>query len=218
MSRMRSRIFAGVFLQTPAFFCPSCHQKRVVEFGECLCEEVLRAVPHRHFVLSMPKILRRYFLNNRKLLSDLSRCGWKSLKESFKETVSENGGVPGAAIAMQTFGDFLGFNPHLHVLCTDGCFYGNPGGTANSRQRSRCRLSLRNPAVAGYHRLSLWVNKMALFSYYQDATRSEFKKSIKNARIAYIRIFYAWFDILFMQQRDHNAPSLQVVSNPPRVL
>jgi hypothetical protein len=32
-------------------FCPSCHQKRVVEFGEWLCEEVLKAVPHRHFVL-----------------------------------------------------------------------------------------------------------------------------------------------------------------------
>jgi len=23
------------------------------------------------------------------------------------------------------FGDFLGFNPHLHVLCSDGCFYGD---------------------------------------------------------------------------------------------
>jgi hypothetical protein len=26
---------------------------------------------------------------------------------------------------LQSFGDFLGYNPHLHVLCTDGCFYGN---------------------------------------------------------------------------------------------
>ncbi len=43
-------------------FCPSCHQKRVVEFGEYLCEEVLKAVPHRHFIFSIPKMLRRYFL------------------------------------------------------------------------------------------------------------------------------------------------------------
>jgi len=105
-------------------FCPSCHQKRVVEFGEWLCEEMLKAVPHRHFVFSIPKILRRYFLYNRRLLSDLSRCGWESLKEVYKETVPENGGVPGSVIAIQTFGDFLGFNPHLHILCTDGCFYG----------------------------------------------------------------------------------------------
>ena len=30
--------------------------------------------------------------------------------------------VPGATIAIETFGDFLGFNPHGHVLVTDGCF------------------------------------------------------------------------------------------------
>ena len=30
--------------------------------------------------------------------------------------------MPGAAIAIQTFGDLLGFNPHCHVLCTDVCF------------------------------------------------------------------------------------------------
>jgi hypothetical protein len=39
--------------------------------------------------------------------------------------VPENDTVPGAVIAIQTFGDFLGFNPHCHILCTDGCFYGN---------------------------------------------------------------------------------------------
>nr|HID58179.1 hypothetical protein [Desulfobacterales bacterium] len=64
-------------------FCPSCHQKGVAEFGEWLCEEVLNAVPDRHFVFSIPKILRRCFLYDRKLLSDLGRCGWESLKEFF---------------------------------------------------------------------------------------------------------------------------------------
>jgi endogenous inhibitor of DNA gyrase (YacG/DUF329 family) len=107
-------------------FCPSCHQKRVVEFGEWLCEEVLKAIPHRHFVFSIPKILRRYFLYDRKLLSELSRCAWKTLKEFFQEVVPEEGAVPGAVIAIHTFGDFLGWHPHLHILCTDGCFYGNP--------------------------------------------------------------------------------------------
>ena len=105
-------------------FCPSCHQKRVVEFGQWLCEEILKAVPHRHFVFSIPKILRRYFLYDRSLLSDLSRCGWESLKVFFQASVPEDDAVPGAVVAIQSFGDFLGFNPHLHVLVTDGCFYG----------------------------------------------------------------------------------------------
>ncbi len=105
-------------------FCPSCHQKRVVEFGEYLCEEVLKAVPHRHFIFSIPKMLRRYFLYDRRLLSDLSRCSWESLKVFFHEAVPEENAVPGAVIAIQSFGDFLGFNSHLHVLASDGCFYG----------------------------------------------------------------------------------------------
>ena len=44
------------------------------------------------------------------------------MKEFFKVTVPESCAVPGADIAIQTFGDFFGFNPHLHVLCTNGCF------------------------------------------------------------------------------------------------
>lgn len=33
--------------------------------------------------------------------------------------------VPGEVVAIQSFGDFLGFNPHLHVLLSDGYFYGD---------------------------------------------------------------------------------------------
>jgi hypothetical protein len=106
-------------------FCPSCHQKRVVEFGGWLCQEVVKAVPHRHAVLSIPKILRRYFLYDRKLLSDISRCGWEALKLYLKKAAKGNKAVPGAVVAIQTFGDFLGFNPHLHVLISDGCFHKN---------------------------------------------------------------------------------------------
>jgi len=108
-------------------FCPSCHQKRVVEFGEWLCLDVLKKIPHRHFIFSIPKMLRRYFLYDRKLLAALSRCAWESLKVFMQEAVPEKAPIPGAVIAMQTFGDFLGFNPHCHILMTDGCFYGDRG-------------------------------------------------------------------------------------------
>jgi len=103
-------------------FCPSCHQKRVVEFGEWLCQNVVKAVPHRHFVFGIPKILRRYFLYDRRLLLELSRCIWESLKIYYQYCMPGKNSVPGGTIAIQTFGDFLGFNPHGHVLVTDGCF------------------------------------------------------------------------------------------------
>jgi hypothetical protein len=89
--------------------------------------DVLKKIPHQHFVFSIPKIRRRYFLYDRKLLADLSRCAWESLKVFMQEAIPENDPILGAVIAMQTFGDFLGYNPHCHILVTDGCFYGNGG-------------------------------------------------------------------------------------------
>jgi hypothetical protein len=98
----------------------------VVQFGEWLCQEVVKAVPHRHAVLSIPKILRRYFLYDRNLLSDLSGCGWEALKAFYTTGVRDSKAVPGAVVAIQTFGDFpQGFHPHLHILVSDGCFHGN---------------------------------------------------------------------------------------------
>jgi hypothetical protein len=47
------------------------------------------------------------------------------MKVFLQEAVPENEPIPGAVIAIQSFGDFLGFNPHCHILVTDGCFYGN---------------------------------------------------------------------------------------------
>jgi ribosomal protein S27E len=108
-------------------FCPSCHQKRVVEFGQWLCTQVLKQVPHRQWVFSIPKRVRIYFLFNRKLLAKLSRCAWKVLSAYLKQSVPFDEAIPGAAIAVHTFGDFQQFNPHLHLISTDGCFYN--GGT-----------------------------------------------------------------------------------------
>ncbi|NIS78955.1 MAG: hypothetical protein GTO14_01745 [Anaerolineales bacterium] len=92
-------------------FCPSCHQKRVVEFSEWLCERVLNGVPHRHFLFSIPTILRRYFLSNGKLISELTRCAWQSLKVFFQETVPEQHGVSGAAVYGSKKNQVLSFQP-----------------------------------------------------------------------------------------------------------
>jgi hypothetical protein len=51
----------------------------------------------------------------------------------FQEPFTEDGAVPGAVVAIQPFGDFLGFNPHLHILCSDGCFYGEVTFRVSSR-------------------------------------------------------------------------------------
>ena len=67
----------------------------------------------------------------------------------------EAGAVPGAVIAIQSFSDFMGFNPHLHVLGTDGCFQGDGPSEAGSvtmgtgHTAARARHDLRR---GGSHR------------------------------------------------------------------
>jgi len=106
-----------------------------------LVYRVIKAVPHRHFIFSIPKILRRYFLSDCNLLSELSRCAWESLKVFFQEATPEEDALPGAAVAIQSFGNYLGFNPHCHMLSTDGCFYGN-GPSACTAQAGMLRPAL----------------------------------------------------------------------------
>jgi len=49
------------------------------------------------------------------------RSNWAHLADFGRNEIFA---VPGAVIAVQSFDDFLEFNPHLHILCSDGCFYG----------------------------------------------------------------------------------------------
>lgn len=51
--------------------------------------------------------------------------GWEELKLYFKKAVKGKNAFPAAAIFIQNFGDFLGFNPQMHILISDGCFHEN---------------------------------------------------------------------------------------------
>ena len=104
------------------WFCPSCHNKKVVQFGQHLKETVLYPVPHRQYVFSIPKVLRKFFFYNRKLLGKLSQCAVKSLRQFFQLTLGKKTGIPGVVMAIQTFGDYARWHPHLHALVADGLF------------------------------------------------------------------------------------------------
>jgi hypothetical protein len=62
-------------------FCPPCHQKRALLFAEHVDQEVLGQVPIRQYVVTIPKMLRLCFKYDRKLLGELIRCFYDSIKE-----------------------------------------------------------------------------------------------------------------------------------------
>jgi hypothetical protein len=46
-------------------FCPSCEKKTQLLWAEWLHDEVLELVPHRHIVLTIPRLLRGVFRKRR---------------------------------------------------------------------------------------------------------------------------------------------------------
>ena len=106
--------------------CPSCEKKRSLLWAEWLQQEVLEAVPHRHLVLTMPRLLRPTFRRRRELLLDLAQCGAESVAECLRRELGREV-RPGIVVSIATAGDLVQWQPHLHLLSTDGGFSG--GGT-----------------------------------------------------------------------------------------
>ena len=105
-------------------FCPSCHERRVLEFGEFLVSEVLADVPHRQWVFSIPKMLRPWFLRDRKLLGKMCALVWELLARFIMAEADGNNASDArmaAVMSIQTFGEQVNFNPHIHVIAADGC-------------------------------------------------------------------------------------------------
>lgn len=68
-------------------------------------------------------------MHNRKLLAKLSLCAWQVLSDYLKAGVAaginDESIKLGCVITVQTFGELVNFNPHLHVIASSGCFTGN---------------------------------------------------------------------------------------------
>ncbi len=87
-------------------FCPSCHQKRMLIYGEWVEEEVLAPVPHRQYVFTVPKVIRGAF-HQRHRLGELCRIVGRLLTEAYREVDPD--GQPGFILFVQTFGDLVTF-------------------------------------------------------------------------------------------------------------
>jgi hypothetical protein len=101
--------------------CPSCDAKRAAAFAAFLHDEIFEDVPHSMWVFTIPKMLRRYFLHDRELLGELSRCAYETIKQLMSAAALEHDGFrPGMVSVVQTFGEAARFHPHVHTLCSRG--------------------------------------------------------------------------------------------------
>ena len=61
----------------------------------------------------MPKMLWVFFLHHRELLGGLCRAGWEVVRELMATAVGEPVFRPGLVAVVQTYGDMLGWHPHV---------------------------------------------------------------------------------------------------------
>jgi len=106
--------------------CPSCGAKRAAEFAAFLQDEVVADVGHAQWVLTVPKLLRPYFMHHRELLGPLCAAAWQTVRELMAVAAGEEQGFrPGMVAMSQTFGDQLNPHPHVHALATRGGWTGS---------------------------------------------------------------------------------------------
>ncbi|MDQ7826882.1 MAG: transposase [Candidatus Eremiobacteraeota bacterium] len=104
-------------------FCPSCSQRRALELGESLTEEIIDAqVPIRTSTFTIPKMLRIYFMFDHKLYPRLCQCAFETVKELFQAALGREDVVPGMVIGIHTWGSFVNTHPHLHGMLCQGCY------------------------------------------------------------------------------------------------
>ena len=102
--------------------CPSCHQNRTLLTSIHVAEDICFPVAHRQVVFTIPKRLRVHARFDRKLLGKLSSCAWTCIKAEARRMLGREDVVPGMIAAIQTSGQLLHWNPHIHSLVTCGAY------------------------------------------------------------------------------------------------
>ena len=100
-------------------FCSSCGKIYVDARSENMAKKMLR-VKHRHMVFTIAEELRIFFKRERNLLALLPQVANSVLKRIFKKVSKKEEYMPGVATVIHTFGGDLKWNPHVHVIVTEG--------------------------------------------------------------------------------------------------
>ena len=112
--------------------CPSCNTRRMVETAAHLTDHVLPKVPHRQWVLSVPKRVRYVFRTERETVGAVLRIFMRALETTLRR---KSPGAPatsrfGAVAFVHHFGSSLNEHIHFHCIVTDGVFSESSDGEA----------------------------------------------------------------------------------------
>lgn len=108
-------------------FCSSCGSKYVKQRSTQIQKKVFNCT-HRHIVFTIPFELRSYFKKDKSLLDELFNSANDVINYSFNNKREQNRKyktkqykiTPGFISVLHTFGRDLKWNPHIHMLISEG--------------------------------------------------------------------------------------------------
>lgn len=113
----------GKFLKVPfrckSRFCNTCGVKYAQDRALAMAKKSIRC-KHRHIVFTMSDKLWSYFQKYRFLLDGLFDSASQAVLSWFHELNKSQDFKPGIMCTLHTFGRDLKWNPHIHMLCTEG--------------------------------------------------------------------------------------------------
>ena len=101
--------------------CTNCGKNHTEKWAKSL-KRALFNVAHRHAVLTIPDVLWGFVRQNRFLLKVLMDAAIEAINETISYKHRNGRLLAGAIVVLHPFSKDMGFNPHLHVLLTEGGF------------------------------------------------------------------------------------------------
>ena len=100
-------------------FCSSCGIKYTLDRADAISAKCINC-PHRHITFTIHQDLRDLFRKDRSLLNLLFDAVSSTIFSWFYEQNHKENYTPGFISTLHTFGRDLKWNPHIHVLITEG--------------------------------------------------------------------------------------------------
>ena len=101
--------------------CSCCGKRYTDNWADMLSNRIMKWITHRYLVFGIPDMLWKFFKNNRKLRRVFMNAVYKTIKRVFSQIAKKNI-EPGCIEAMHPFGRNIQFQPHVHVIATQGGF------------------------------------------------------------------------------------------------
>jgi hypothetical protein len=101
--------------------CTNCGKNHTDKWANSL-KKALFNVPHRHAVLTIPDVLWFVVRENRFLLKVLMDAAIAAINDTISYKHRNGRLVAGAVVVLHPFSKKMSFNPHLHILVTEGGF------------------------------------------------------------------------------------------------